>query len=92
MAASLLRGPAAEELRQALSPAAVRSAGLFSPEAAAGLLAKVDRAGRTGASVSERDAMALMGLFTTQLLHARFVVSPPAAAGSTSSLARTYAA
>ena len=56
-------------LRDALSPARLRAAGLFDPAAVARLVAKADR----GLSLSETDEMALAGILSTQILESRFI-------------------
>jgi asparagine synthase (glutamine-hydrolysing) len=54
---------------EALSPATVREAGYFDPNAVALLAAKVRRV----ESLGEVDSMALVGLLSTQEFHRRFV-------------------
>ena len=56
-------------LREALSPARIREAGLFDPAAVTRLVAKAER----GPSLSETDEMALAGILSTQILERRFI-------------------
>lgn len=64
---------------EVLSESAVRSAGLFNPEGVKNLWRKV-RALPDPGQFSNADNMALIGVLTTQLLHAQFVARAPAAA------------
>lgn len=63
-------------VRELLDAPAIRSVGLFHPEAVAQLVAKVDQ----GRPLSETDNMALVGILSTQLVHQQFVANlrPPA--------------
>ena len=59
----------ASYVEDALSPAAIRDAGLFDPTAV-GLL--IDKA-RNGRTIGARDNMALVGILSTQLWHDQFI-------------------
>jgi len=68
--AAALTGPGAPEyVGQLLSPDAVRSAGLFNPDAVSHLLAKCESSARVG----EVDGMALVGVLSAQLWHSQFI-------------------
>jgi asparagine synthase (glutamine-hydrolysing) len=56
-------------VREALSPAQLRAAGCFDPQAVGGLLNKLDHLG----FLSETDDMALAGVLSTQLVFEQFV-------------------
>ncbi len=60
------------------SPTAVRDAGVFAPEAVAGLLAKC-RARAASGQFSNADNMSVVGVLSTQLLHHHFVRHRPEA-------------
>jgi asparagine synthase (glutamine-hydrolysing) len=62
-----------EWLPDAIAPAAVEAAGVFDPRAVAALWEKCRRASD---QVSNADNMALVGVLSTQLLHAQLVVAP----------------
>ncbi len=64
-----------EELEQAMGPAALEEAGIFEPASVARLWAKCR--GSSGEQLSNADNMAVVGVLSTQLLHARLVVAPP---------------
>jgi asparagine synthase (glutamine-hydrolysing) len=70
-----------EEIEAAMSPTAVRDAGVFEPEAAGRLWSKV-RAAQSG-QFSNADNMALVGMLSTQLLHQQLIAKPPAVAPAT---------
>lgn len=59
---------APDYVREALSPEALRSTGLFEPEFVAQLLARVE----LGKAMGETDDMALAGILSTQLWYQRF--------------------
>jgi asparagine synthase (glutamine-hydrolysing) len=59
---------------EVLRPAAVAAAGVFDPEAVARLWEKCRRAG-AGQRFSNTDDMALVGVLTTQLLHAQLIAT-----------------
>jgi len=56
-------------VREILEPAALRSAGLFNPQAVSQLAAKIG----SNRPVSETDEMALVGIISSQLVHQQFV-------------------
>ncbi len=58
-----------DEVASALSPAAVKAAGIFSPAAVSALWTKC----RSQGTLGEKDSMALVGVLSTQLLHRQFV-------------------
>jgi asparagine synthase (glutamine-hydrolysing) len=60
---------APEYVPEILSPAAVRRAGYFAPDAVSRLVQKASRAHELG----ETDSMAIMGVLSTQLLHLQYV-------------------
>jgi len=66
---------APEYVRELLAESALRRTGLFKPEVVAPLVAKLEHGGVIG----ETDDMALAGILSTQLLHARFVERFPRA-------------
>ena len=69
-------GELPDELTVAMSPQALKAAGVFEPESALRLWAKC-RA-NTSDSLSNADNMAVVGVLSTQLLHARLVQALPA--------------
>jgi asparagine synthase (glutamine-hydrolysing) len=62
-----------------LAPAAVTRAGIFEPKAVDALWSKCKARAREP-QFSNTDNMALIGVLSTQLLHARLVQSPPSVA------------
>src|SRR5207302_11469496 len=60
-----------EDVRELLSPAAIRSARLFNARAVSQLVAKL----QAGTAVGEMDDMALAGNLSSQLLHQQFVAN-----------------
>ena len=68
-------------LRDDLSPARLRSAGLFDPSAVSHLVKKADR----GLALSETDEMALAGILSAQILERQFIsgfeIRPPVPEG-----------
>ncbi len=71
----IVRAEASHYVDELLSPRVIREVGLFQPEAARALLARV----RAGAKVSEPDEMALFGMLTTQIWHRTFMHTVEAA-------------
>jgi asparagine synthase (glutamine-hydrolysing) len=65
-----------EELLAAMSPAAVKAAGVFEPQSVERLWAKCRSSGAE--QLSNADNMAVVGVLSTQVLHAKLVASPPA--------------
>lgn len=75
-AASFLRKDAPSYVEDVLSEVALKSAGLFNPEAVRGLVAKCALRLQTdgdGALLSNADNMAFVGILSTQLLHAGLI-------------------
>ena len=71
-------GPGAPDwVEDLLSDASVRDAGVFDPVAVSRLFAKA-RARSEGRPPSNRDDMGLVGVLSTQLLHAQMIARPPA--------------
>ncbi len=68
-------GALPEELEAAMTPAALRDCGMFDPVQAGRLWAKVR--GKGDAQFSNADNMALVGVLSTQLLHAQLVAKAP---------------
>ncbi len=65
----IVRAKTSSYVDEVLSERALRDTGLFVPESAQRVLAKV----RDGQSFSEMDEMALFGIITTQLWHQTFI-------------------
>lgn len=68
-------GALPEELEAAMTPAALKDCGVFEPEQAARLWAKVR--GKADGQFSNADNMALVGMLSTQVLHAHLIAKPP---------------
>jgi len=68
-------GELPEELEAAMTPQALKDAGVFDPAQASRLWAKVR--GRADSQFSNADNMAVVGVLSTQLLHAQLVTRPP---------------
>ena len=66
---SFLGSATPDYVTELLSPARLRAAGLFKPEAVEQLTQKI----RQGLAVSETDDMALAGIISSQLLHEQFI-------------------
>jgi asparagine synthase (glutamine-hydrolysing) len=64
-------GPLPEEIDVAMTPAAIRDAGVFDVEAAGRLWSKVR--GKSDGQFSNADNMALVGMLSTQLLHQQLI-------------------
>ncbi len=77
-ALSFVGADAPEWPHEVLRPEAVADAGVFEPEMVTRLWAKC-RAKGDGQQFSQADNMALVGILSTQLLHAQFVAQPPEA-------------
>jgi asparagine synthase (glutamine-hydrolysing) len=75
-AISFVGGDAPDWVADALSPTALREAGVFD-EAAAGLVYRKCASSAWGAPLSNADNMALVGILSTQLLHERLVRRAP---------------
>jgi len=69
-------------IEEVASPAALRDSGIFRVEAARQLIAKCRRLAGAG-QFSNSDNMAIVGILSTQLLHAGFIRRAPAAASVT---------
>jgi asparagine synthase (glutamine-hydrolysing) len=67
-AASIIAAAGAGWVRNALEPAAVTDAGVFAPAMVATLVRRLD----DGHARGQRESMALIGILSTQVLHARF--------------------
>jgi asparagine synthase (glutamine-hydrolysing) len=77
--ASAFVGPRAPEyVRETLSSARLREAGIFAPDAVERLVQKCESAG--GAGVGETDEMGLVGTISVMLLHEQLVARPVLAA------------
>ncbi|MBL8955766.1 MAG: asparagine synthase (glutamine-hydrolyzing) [Myxococcaceae bacterium] len=68
-------GPLPEALEAAMSPEALKACGVFDPAQAGRLWAKV-RGGKPDAQFSNADNMALVGVLSTQLVHAQLIAAP----------------
>jgi asparagine synthase (glutamine-hydrolysing) len=66
---SFFSGEQLDYVEELLSPSALKSCGLFKPQAVQQLALKI----KSGAPLGETDDMALAGILSTQLIHFRFV-------------------